>query len=446
MEEEVQSTEHRLGDEVKPAPVDHQVELLDPEVLLVAVDRVDLFGAGEQALGGRGRGARLDAARVPAHAGLVDLGRAVGALGEGAGIGHGLIGDRGRRPVLVGDADEAAGDVRPRLALGGGTAVGGFLREVVVGVFLQAVAAEHADHALVEHVVALGVRLTPARDEAVGIERDCVRALVLDLLADREHVFVVDGQDPLEQKPGAVVPGQGDRHVDRQGLAVGGPDGVVGRQRPGIGTDPAELGIVRCLGAGRREQDDLGALVVHGLVVVLQRDVVDAAALQRDRSGERRGLDLDARRPRQRLGATDRAGGRVGQGAGDGGGRAALLRPRRRHAVRAYAGALLRGLVLEVGLTLLLDARRGDEVVPPEQHDQRQGDGHEHVRLVIAHRGHRRTRSGLLRAHGRVPRRDRMFGASPPALCRGPSRRPASPIAARRRARSTREAWSHRAA
>ena len=64
--------------------------------------------------------------------------------------------------------------------------------------------------------------------------------------------------------------------------------GVAVGQRPGIGADPAELGVIGRLAAGRREQHDLRALGVDGLVVVLERHVVDAAALQGDRAGERR--------------------------------------------------------------------------------------------------------------------------------------------------------------
>src|SRR5204862_201405 len=164
----------------------------DAEILLVVVDDVDFLGAREQPLRRSGRGTRREVHGVAAHARLVDVGGTVGPVGEGAGVGRVLIGDRGRRPVLVGDADEAAGHAGPGLALGVGTAVGALLGELVVGEFLQAVVAQIADHALVQDVVALGVRLTPAGDEAVRVQRDRARALVLDLVADREHVLVVD--------------------------------------------------------------------------------------------------------------------------------------------------------------------------------------------------------------------------------------------------------------
>ena len=47
-EEPVDQAEHRLGDEIEPAPVDQQLEAVDAERVLVAVDDRYLLGAGEQ--------------------------------------------------------------------------------------------------------------------------------------------------------------------------------------------------------------------------------------------------------------------------------------------------------------------------------------------------------------------------------------------------------------
>jgi hypothetical protein len=46
--EEVDRLEHRLGDEIEPAPVDQQLEAVEAERLVVEVDGLDLLGAGEQ--------------------------------------------------------------------------------------------------------------------------------------------------------------------------------------------------------------------------------------------------------------------------------------------------------------------------------------------------------------------------------------------------------------
>ena len=51
----VDRVEHRLGDEVEPAPVDQQLETVEAELLVVAVDHRGFLGAGEQPRGVRGR-------------------------------------------------------------------------------------------------------------------------------------------------------------------------------------------------------------------------------------------------------------------------------------------------------------------------------------------------------------------------------------------------------
>ena len=73
----VDRPEHRLGDEVEPAPVDQQLEAVEVELLLVAVDDRDLLGAGEQPRAGLGRGgARRDGLRLAEIVGLIGLLRA----------------------------------------------------------------------------------------------------------------------------------------------------------------------------------------------------------------------------------------------------------------------------------------------------------------------------------------------------------------------------------
>ena len=71
--EEVQRQEHRLGDEVEPAPVDQQVEMVEPELLVVAAETADreidaddagFLGAGEQPRIGAAGAADRDGLRV----------------------------------------------------------------------------------------------------------------------------------------------------------------------------------------------------------------------------------------------------------------------------------------------------------------------------------------------------------------------------------------------
>ena len=45
--EEVEREEHRLGQEIEPAPIDQQVEFGDGVFLAVAVEEIDLLGAGK---------------------------------------------------------------------------------------------------------------------------------------------------------------------------------------------------------------------------------------------------------------------------------------------------------------------------------------------------------------------------------------------------------------
>ena len=101
----VQQAEQRLGDEVEPAPVDQQVELLGAGLLAVGVDQRHLLGAGEQVVGsGPGTARRDHHVLCNQVLGLEPiLGRLDAA--ELRVIGDLLVGDQRRRPVLVGDAE-----------------------------------------------------------------------------------------------------------------------------------------------------------------------------------------------------------------------------------------------------------------------------------------------------------------------------------------------------
>ncbi len=68
-----------------------------------------------------------------------------------------------------------------------------FLSSIVdVGELLQPLLAHHADQAFMQDVEAFDLRRAVARDQPVRIKRNRVRALVGDLVLDREHVLVVD--------------------------------------------------------------------------------------------------------------------------------------------------------------------------------------------------------------------------------------------------------------
>ena len=72
--------------------------------------------------------------------------------------------------------------------------------------------------------------------------------------------------------------------------------------------DVALLGVVGMRTAGRRQQHDVRAVGLDRLAIVLERQIVDPAALERDRALEARRVDGDARAMRQRLLACKRRG------------------------------------------------------------------------------------------------------------------------------------------
>ena len=108
----VDQGEQRLGDEIEPAPVDQQIEMIEIELLFVVVDDADFLGAREQPRVRRRGRSRRDGARVEQVVGLIGLERAelVGPeirdhMGVGFGQQHG-------RPVFVGNAQPRIGGVK----------------------------------------------------------------------------------------------------------------------------------------------------------------------------------------------------------------------------------------------------------------------------------------------------------------------------------------------
>ena len=193
----VHRDEHRLGDEVEPAPVDQQLEAVEAELLLVAVDHRDFLGAGEQPRVVRRRAAGRDGLRVAEIVGLIASSASRTASTEKCDLERGLgVGEQRRRPVLVGDAEPGIGRLEAHRLL---------VVDRAVGNLLQPLVADHADQALVQDVEAFDLRRAVPRDQRIRIKRDRVRAFVGDLVLDGEQVLVVDRNGAAEFKPFAVV-------------------------------------------------------------------------------------------------------------------------------------------------------------------------------------------------------------------------------------------------
>ena len=284
LEQPVDEMEHRLGDEVEPAPVDQKLELADVARLLIGVDHPDLLGAGEDQRLNRLRGARRDDRRVGQIVGLIAH-RRLAEIRE-ARL-ETLAGLRNQRhgPVFVGDAEPAVARLRRR-----DVAV---VLEVRIVDFLQALGAGHADQAFMQDVDAARLRLADPVDPAVIGDRCRRGTLVGDLVRQREHVVLVDRNRALEGQPGSVVVGQRHRGRWRQRGAFGrGPHRVVVGQV--AVADIADLGIEAGRHRRRIEKLDVGRTLVDRDVVVLEQQVVDARTRQIDRAGEPGRVDPDA--------------------------------------------------------------------------------------------------------------------------------------------------------
>ena len=148
--DELHQLEQRLGDEVEPAPVDHAVEVLNAECLFIAVDQRCLLGACIKMAFDTLARVRRDDERAAQIVGLegVNFSR-VASLGRArirGVVGLFLIRNQRCGPILVGDAEPAAGDVFVFFFGFGFDRVG-------VRDFLQAFFAGHADQAFVQNVV-----------------------------------------------------------------------------------------------------------------------------------------------------------------------------------------------------------------------------------------------------------------------------------------------------
>ncbi|MPL75568.1 hypothetical protein SDC9_21394 [bioreactor metagenome] len=393
----VQQAEHRLRQEEEPAPVDRVDKAGDAGVVLVVLDHLPLLRTGEEAGFGDGRGARGNLHHRQAGLGLIEVG--TGGVFDDRGEGP-VRRDQRRHPVLVGEADPAVFACRDQLGLalaGDGVELGQVL---VLDLFERVVG--HPHRTFVQHIDAVALRNAVAGDDAIGGKTHRRAGVVLDALGDGEEVVVINRDRAGEAQARAVVPAQRDRGLRGQhGIGGRGPQ----RLRPGhqrrvepAGGRPA---IDRVIGLGvqigaphRGKQPHQGRVGLERFLVFPQRQVVEAAAEQRDRAGERRRVDADARGirvarlRRGRRGVEHGAGHGLGRcrGRGRGGG---LCRNR---------GAVCRGRGL-----------RREEVGPTDQHERREDGRDDEVLVLAIHGGPSACRSGFAVVQSKGRRKVKRF-------------------------------------
>ena len=140
------------------------------------------------------------------------------------------------------------------------------------------------------------MRRPGAADQAVRQQLYRRGACVADRVADSEHIVRIDADRAAEDQSFTVVPSEGNRIAWSELAVRRGP----ARLRPwnfdvGAGGDPAEFGEVGILRPRRRQQLDLGALRIDGLVVVRERQIVEPGPQQINRAVQTWRRDLDAR-------------------------------------------------------------------------------------------------------------------------------------------------------
>ncbi len=243
-----------------------------------------------------------------------------------------------------------------------------------------------------QNVEALDVRRLVTGDQRVRMERDGIGAGIRHLVVDREHVFVVDRDGAGEFQPLAVVVSQRDRRILRERrLARGRPQRVRGGERKTFAADEARLRVIGVRTSRRRQEHDLRARRFDRLAIVLEREIVDTAAFQRDRAFEARRVDGDARAFGERLVASERDSGGACLRRGPFG-RASTLRLRRSR----LDPLLLLCRLLRVGGRRL----RQEQDLPGEQDAEGQENGEDEVAVILVHVAFNSRPAGL-------PRRER---------------------------------------
>ena len=285
---EVDDVEHRLRQKPSRPEIDREVQAVHTQCPLVAVEEADLLGAGEEVRGERDGLPRIHRERLGLVDGLEGIGLPVldRHVLEAALETCRLVGNQRDQPVLVGQSHPAAGG----LVAVPVARVEGVAHVVVVG--LPIVLAEDTQRAILEDEERLerqdGLRgVAEARDQRIGSEREGGCGGVTHRLGDGEDEVLVDLDLARERKPGAVVPAKRDRLAGRERGAVGLPKCIGLGDRNALGRGmPAEIGEVGPYRVARLEQHDVRALLVRGLVIVEERDGIDAPAEARNGAAE----------------------------------------------------------------------------------------------------------------------------------------------------------------
>src|SRR5262249_2164886 len=152
---------------------------------------------------------------------------------------------------------------------------------------------------LVQDVEALELRMAMARNQGVRIEGDGLWALVHHLVTYGKHVFVVDRDGAAEFESLPVVVDEGYRLAEPECHAtLLLPSRLAVRQWHVVagGGDPAEFTVEGQRRTRRFKQNDRRRFRIDRLAVLREQKIVDARALEIDRSGKAGCLDLDTRR------------------------------------------------------------------------------------------------------------------------------------------------------
>src|SRR5215472_16749986 len=283
-----------------------------------------------------------------------------------------------------------------------------------------------------QNVITLHLRGAVPRNQRIGKQRHRAAAVVGDVVFDGEQIMLVNGDGAPEDEALAVVVSQRHRpaHTERArsfllphrvGTGYGGI--AAGRGHP------AEFGIKGVRRARRREQHDRRRVRIGFFAILRERQIVDAAAFEIDAAAKPRRLDRNARRGCDH--SFTRGGLRLG-GRCAGFWRSRYFRCRRLSGVRSWRGRLrarlwrarlrLRLLFELRFLALPFHLRIADEILPADNHDDRQHHGQNGV-LVLSHSMLVLTGPVLRPIPGLPPQRlDR------PALCGGWA--PAAPVPA----------------
>jgi hypothetical protein len=337
---------------------------------------------GEEQRGHFAGGAGRDGHDGQARLGLVDVGG--GDVARDGGEGLPVAGDEGGHPVLVGEADPAAFLDLHDLGLRAFALDEVQIGDIVVADFVE-LTIDLPDHALVQDEEVLKiVGQAVARDDPVGGEANLGVGGVFDLLRDAEHELVVHRDGAAEDQPVAIVPDQRDGAADAERLPA---FQLPGRVRAGhlfevelTRRGPAVERVIGFRPAGGREEAHDGRILFQRLVVFAQGQVVDPAASERNRAGEFRGLDRDAR------GLVQRDLGHLGVGHGRGRG-AGARRWRGQGDVLAGSGfgGLRRLGQRGVGVNGGLRRREQDEPHEDDHHAERRGQ--DQITVLVVHDG-----------------------------------------------------------